>query len=187
VRFNPSEYTLTHASQFAELNIPGLNQPLLQFVRGQATTLSLEVFLDRTDDRESISDDITTLRKTVKIDGELHAPPIVCFEWGDTRFAGVVTSLRERFVLFDRQGGAQRARVQLEMKSYQSVEDQLQDPPRRSPDRTRTWVVRTGDRLDQIARREYGDPRHWRVLAEANGLERTRALQPGQVLLLPSL
>ena len=36
VQFNPTEFSLDKAAQIAEIAIPGLDAPLLQFVRGQA-------------------------------------------------------------------------------------------------------------------------------------------------------
>ena len=50
VQFNPTEYTLTKGNQLAEIPIPGLDQPILQFVRGQTETLTLDLFFDSTED-----------------------------------------------------------------------------------------------------------------------------------------
>ena len=40
--YNPAKYTLNKAAQYAEINIPGLDSPILQYVRGQNEKLSLE-------------------------------------------------------------------------------------------------------------------------------------------------
>jgi nucleoid-associated protein YgaU len=48
-------------------------------------------------------------------------------------------------------------------------------------------VVSQGETLSAIAGVEYGDPRLWRVIAIANGLQRARGLAPGLKLLLPNL
>ena len=49
VTFNPTEYTLNKGVQVAEIAIPGLDSPILQFVRGQSETLTLDLFFDSTD------------------------------------------------------------------------------------------------------------------------------------------
>ena len=49
VLYNPTEYTLAKAAQFAEVPIPGLDSPILQFIRGQSETLTLDLFFDTTD------------------------------------------------------------------------------------------------------------------------------------------
>jgi len=49
VMFNPPEYQLQKANQFADITIPGLGSSLLQFVTGNAQTLTMELFFDTTD------------------------------------------------------------------------------------------------------------------------------------------
>ncbi|MBK6318986.1 MAG: LysM peptidoglycan-binding domain-containing protein [Dehalococcoidia bacterium] len=48
-------------------------------------------------------------------------------------------------------------------------------------------VVLQRETLDSIAAREYGEARHWRHIAEANGIEDPMRLRPGTVLALPPL
>src|SRR5689334_726936 len=80
VQYNPSELTFTKAAQVAEIPIPGLDSPVLQFVRGQAETLSVELFFDSTEDGMGVgatpvtkkTDDFYSL---IKIDKTTHAPP----------------------------------------------------------------------------------------------------------------
>jgi nucleoid-associated protein YgaU len=128
------------------------------------------------------------LRLLAEIDSELHAPPVIEFSWGGTpRFRGVVTSFTEKFTMFDADGHIQRARVTLQLKSYVAAEEQFRRINPQSPDRTKTHVVRAGERLDMIAAREYGDPGQWRVIAAANGIARPRLLTPGTLLVLPPL
>ena len=50
VEYAPAEMAFTKAMQFADVAIPGLELPLVQFVRGDAETLSLELFFDSTAD-----------------------------------------------------------------------------------------------------------------------------------------
>jgi nucleoid-associated protein YgaU len=194
VQFNPTEYGIDRGSSFAELPIPGLRTPLLQFVRGEAQTLSLELFLDGTDTREEKSPDgssvekrLQQLRKFVEIDPTLHAPPVCKFHWSGDAFYGVVTSFKEKYTLFDDEGRVLRARVTLSLKSYEAVDEQLRALKKESPDRTRVRVVREGETLSAIAAEVYGDPRLWRVLAEANAIDRPRFVPAGTALYVPAL
>jgi len=43
-QFNPTEYSFSKGAHFAEQAIPGLDNPVLQFVRGESETLSLQLF-----------------------------------------------------------------------------------------------------------------------------------------------
>ena len=49
VKYAPAELTLVKGAQFAEVAIPGLELPVLQFIRGDATTLSMDLFFDSTE------------------------------------------------------------------------------------------------------------------------------------------
>jgi hypothetical protein len=193
VQFNPTEYGIDRGAAFAELQVPGLRTPLLQFVRGEAQTLSLELFLDGTDKRAStrpgdtVEGRLADLRKFVEIDPELHAPPVCLFQWRQVKFYGVVTSFKEKYQLFDERGKVLRARVTLSLKSYEAVEVQLREMKQQSPDRTRVRVVREGETLAAISAEVYGNPRLWRVIAEANQIDRPRFVEPGTPLHIPAL
>jgi nucleoid-associated protein YgaU len=162
-------------------------------VRGEAQTLSVELFLDGTDKRASnnpgdtVEGRLADLRRFVEIDPELHAPPVCFFQWRQVKFTGVVTSFKEKYSLFDESGKILRARVTLSLKSYEAVEVQLREMGLKSPDRTRVRVLREGETLTAISAEAYGDPRLWRVLAEANGVDRPRFVPPGTALYVPAL
>jgi Contractile injection system tube protein/LysM domain len=187
VMFNPTEYDIDRGANYAELDVPGLSTPILQFIRGDAQTLNLSLFIDSFDSRGAISDALAALRAFVTIDGDLHSPPVCLFQWGDQSFQGVVTSLKEKFSLFDSDGNVIRATVTLSLKSYLPVEVQLRTQKMSSPDRTRVRTVRDGDTLAGFASDAYGEPRLWRPIAEANGIDRPRFLQAGQTLVIPAI
>lgn len=186
VLFNPTDYGIDRGANYAEMAVPGLKTPLLQFVRGEAESIDLELFLDGTNQRKDVEAGLEALRAFVRIDTELHAPPVCRFEWGAMAFDGVVTQFRERFSLFDDQGKVLRARVTMTLKSYQAVEVQRRELNLHSPDRTRVRVVREGETLQRISTEAYGDPRFWTTIAVANAIDRPRFLTPGQSLRIPA-
>ena len=191
VQFNPTDYTIDHGSRYAEMPVPGLSMPILQFIRGEAQFLNLELFLDATDARGNVHQSLAQLRKFVEIDGNLHAPPVCEFSWGNDAtfksFTGVMVSLREKFTLFNADGSVARARLNVSFKSYRSAEVQLRDLKLSSPDRTHVRVLREGETLAHIASEAYGDPRAWRTIALANGIERPRFVPAGTALKVPAL
>lgn len=187
VMFNPKELTVTTNMLYPDISVPGLRMPLLQFVRGEARTLSAELFLDQSNSGESLAEKMQELRNFVTIDGNLHAPPVCLFAWGDTSFQGVMIEFSEKFQMFDEKGKVLRARVTVKLKSYESANQQYTEINQQSPDRTKTRTARAGDRYDLIAFDEYGDPALWPVLAEANGDDRPRLLKPGTLVRVPPL
>lgn len=186
VMFNPTEYTIDRAASYADQTAPGLPLPILQFVRGDTQTLRVELYLDGSNTRESIAPQLEKLRYFIRIDPDLHAPPVARFEWGDHMFQGVVTSLSERFQMFAEDGKPLRARVTVTFKRYQAAGEQLVDLKKSSPDRTHVRVVREGETLAQIAYELYGDPRQWRVIAEENDIDRPRFVPVGTPLKVPA-
>ena len=89
LKFNPTSYQLQKANEFAEIAIPGLETPPLQYVRGGSETLSFDALLDTSDTLENVRDTyVNKLADLMKIKSESHAPPIVQFEWESELFMG---------------------------------------------------------------------------------------------------
>jgi hypothetical protein len=212
VNYNPTEYTLSKGAQLAEIAIPGLDSPLLQFVRGQTETLSLNLFFDTTeagmDDTAIPVTNVTDqFYQLVKIDGTTHAPPICFFSWG-TQFPGqrpyasmglgtgsqqrhgfkcVVESVRQRYTLFSPQGIPLRATLTVLLKEYKTLAEQIAEINAQSTDHSHTHLIQTGETLCQISASVYNDPTQWRAIANQNNLLDPLNLQPGQMLEIPPL
>ena len=212
VNYNPTEYTLNKGAQIAEITIPGLDSPILQFVHGQTETLSLDLFFDTTEagmDDGAVS--VTTVTdlfyQLIKINGLTHAPPILFFSWG-MQFPGqrpyasmgigtgsqqrhgfkcVVESVRQRYTLFSPQGVPMRATLTVSLKEYKTLSEQIAEINAQSANHTNPHVVQTGETLAQISAAVYNDPTQWRALADQNNLLDPMVLQPGQILDIPPL
>lgn len=204
VQFNPTEYTLNKGNQIAEVPIPGLDSPILQFVRGQTETLTMDLFFDSTDggfdsNATPVTDRTDEFYKLIKIDNDTHAPPILRVSWGGDKFPGskrgstrprfecVVESVRQRYTLFSDQGVPLRATLTVTLKEYKTLNQQLQQLNLMSADHTKAHVVQEGDTLSGIAFAAYGDPAEWRVVASENGLDDPLDLEAGAILRLPPL
>jgi hypothetical protein len=187
VLFNPTDLSVDRGSHYATMPVPGLSMPILQYIRGVSDVLTLDLFLDRTDQNSDIENDLARIASFVVIDSGLHAPPVVEFAWGKFAFTSVVTSFRQKMTLFSEDGRTLRARVTLSLRSYKSAEVQLRDLKLSSPDRTHARVLREGETLAHIANEAYGDPRMWRPIALANNITRPRFIPPGTPLLIPAL
>lgn len=188
--FNPGEYQLQKTNNFAEVAIPGLETPPLQYVRGSSEKLTTELLVDTADTLEDVRKKYTnSLRKLMNIDGRLHAPPIVQMVWDGEIFRGVVDSLSISYVLFTPQGVPVRAKVGLSLKEYRSIQEQTDTTTSKnsSPDVVKTHIVRRGDNLSSIAALAYSDPALWREIAQHNDIKDPRKLEPGVVLNIPKL
>ena len=186
--FNPTEYQLQKANNFAEIPIPGLETPPIQYIRGASEKLTADLLLDTSDTLEDVRVKyVNELRALMNINDKLHAPPIVRFNWDKQIFKGVMESCNVTYLMFTPDGIPLRAKVAVTLKEYRPVEVQLKDPPRSSPDVEKQYVVRRGDTLSNIAAAVYRDSAVWREIARANQIRDPRTLEPGRVLVLPRI
>lgn len=215
VLFNPTDFTLTKASQLGEVNVPGLDVPLQQFVRGQAEKLTVKLFFDATDERmDELAKGVTKLIDRfyglVKIDPATHAPPVCRFVWGPSfpgsqltggtsfededptslnrrEFTGVVESVQQELTLFSPTGVPLRANLTVTMREFKTLSLQQKQLRLLSRDRSRRHIVSRGETLSAIAGRYYDSPADWRAIAVRNRITDPRRLPDGMVLQIPPI
>ncbi|MEA2236344.1 MAG: hypothetical protein QOC81_1068 [Thermoanaerobaculia bacterium] len=209
VSFNPNELTYNKGVQLSEIAIPGLDSPILQFVRGQAETLAVDLFFDSTDEggtgagAVSVTTHTDQFYKLIKIDRATHAPPVCRFVWGKGlpssniigasstqahgTFQCVVESVRQKFSLFSAEGVPLRATLSLSLKEYKTLEDQVTEIGKESADHTHARVVQRGDTVTSIAAEAYDDPAPWRAIALHNDIDDPLDLEVGTILEVPAL
>lgn len=208
VQFNPTEFSLDKSVQIAEITIPGLDSPLLQFVRGQNEKMMLDLFFDTTEDgmgarATSVTTRTDRIYELVKIEPGRHAPPLCSFFW-NSKFPGsdtsdhignqrrnffdfVVESVKQKFTLFSPEGIPLRATVTLSLREYKTLDTQLKELNKQSPDRTQSHVTQRNETLASISAEHYMKPGEWRRIADNNNIEDPRRLSPGTFLSLPPI
>jgi hypothetical protein len=198
VMFNPEELTLAKDNNFAQMGVPGLRSPLLQFVSGGLQTLTMELLLDSYESHRSGSRVLNTAGQDVReltrrltglldIDPETHAPPVLLFTWGSVSFRCVLAKMSERLIMFLPSGVPVRARLQVTFNEFTNAELEAKETKRETADYTKVHVVGEGETLSSIAAHVYRKPELWRPLALRNGLDDPRRLTPGTRLLVPRL
>jgi nucleoid-associated protein YgaU len=198
VMFNPEEYSYQNSNNFAQVTVPGLRSPLLQFVSGNLKTLEMELFVDTYEehragskvlnqagqDAREITRKITSL---LDINPEIHAPPVVLFTWGEWTLRCVLASASERYIMFLPSGIPVRARIQATFNEFTNAEFEAKEIKRETGDYSRNYVVGQGETLSSIAGRVYQHPEQWRPIALRNGIDNPRAVGVGDRLLIPQL
>src|SRR5262249_38874944 len=150
--------------------IPGLDTPILQFVRGGARTLSMELFFDTYEEQTDVTERTNAVYGLLAINQDTHAPPKCTVRWGSFSFVGIVAEISGEFSLFLADGTPVRAKLNVEFKEWKDVRIAVQERPTRSADHRSTVFVTRGDTVTLLAQRFYGDPRKWRFIADANEL-----------------
>lgn len=210
-KFNPTEWSFDKAVQIAEVNIPGLDTPLLQFVRGQNEKIVLDIFCDSTEDglganAVSVTEQSDRIYQLVKIEPTRHAPPICTLIWNSkfpgcdtsaqiggnqkrTSFTCIVESVRHRYTMFSSKGVPLRATLTVTLREYKTLQTQLEQLNLSSPDRTHAHALDRGETLSALAGRYYQRPNAWRAIADLakNGIEDPRRLEVGRILAIPPL
>jgi hypothetical protein len=199
--YNPEKYSVNKGVQYAEIGIPGLDEPVLQFIRGQNEKVTLDLFFDTTE--QGMVDNVVDVRtltlpvySLLKVDTDTHAPPRFSIEWGsgqslfgqgNTSSLCVMESMNEEFSLFAPTGEPLRAKLTVTIRMAATVTLQFQETPRNSPNRTTAVMVVRGQNITDIAYQQYGDPTQWRPIADANSIANPRFLDAGTTLTVPSL
>ena len=176
--------------QYAEIGIPGLDEPVLQFIRGQNEKVTLDLFFDTTE--QGMVDNVADVRNVTKkvynlltVNTATHAPQRFTIQWGagkslfgqgNTSSLCVLESMNEEFTLFAPTGEPLRAKLTLTIRMAATVED-----------RTKMVMVVRGQSITDIAYQHYGDPAQWRAIAAANpAITNPRFLEAGTTLIVPS-
>jgi nucleoid-associated protein YgaU len=103
----------------------------------------------------------------------------------------VVESVQQKFTLFNPKGVPLRATLSVVLREYKTLEEQLTELNLQTADHSRSREVKRNDTLAGIAAQEYGDPRQWRLIADApanrSATADPRRLTPGTVLAIPPM
>jgi hypothetical protein len=187
VLFNPKEYVIEKTTPWKEQHIQGLDSPAVEFTIGSRKRLSMELFFDQSDDMSDVRTYTNKIEELMMVNADQHRPPLLQFSWGALEFKCVLEDLVQRFTMFGEDGTPVRAILRVLFKEYSTAESQIKDKPRHSSDHTKRIVLREGETLTSLSAREYEDPRMWREIADANGIDDPMDVPAGTVLKIPPL
>jgi hypothetical protein len=186
VLFYPHEYTMDKENEFATIGIPGLDSPFIQFTRGGPETLSMELFFDSYEAKEDVRIYTNEICDLMKIDPDLHAPPVLKIIWGSINFTCVLKKVSKKFTMFRPDGVPVRATLNTTFQEFRT-ESRSKERPKQSSDKTRVYTIKEGDSLWAIAAMTYGDPAKWRFIAQENQIENPRLIAAGKEITVPPL
>lgn len=183
VMFNPSEYSFDVGNTFAEIDIPGLRTPPVQYVRGNAKSLRMELFFDTYEIASDVRASTLQVTSLLDPDPQTAAPPILLFNWGSFSLQCVLETVGQKFTMFLEDGTPVRATLTVTFKEFQQVQVQIQSgfffgPPT-------VYNIVQGDTASKVAENVLGDPTKWRQIADANNIDNPRKLQAGSALVVP--
>lgn len=195
--FNPNKLTVSRSVQWQNQQAAKRDNPEMQFTGAEPATITIDLLFDTYDTPQPEDGKASVKKKytdkllhltTVEKHGEKHRPPICRLKWGNLGmfFQGVLQQLETTFTMFTSLGTPVRATSKCTFKQWVTNNRDFCNQDLMSSDVTKVWVVKRGQTLATIAAMEYGDPRAWRVIADANGIDDPLGLIPGTRLLLPA-
>lgn len=183
VMYNPDELRLEQGNNFAEVGIPGLDAPPVQYVRGKARTLSMDLFFDSYETDQDVRMHTGPLVKLLDKTPLTKAPPVLLFSMGQFNFQCVLVDASQRFTMFRRDGTPVRSTIAVRFQEFVRVEITIEQglfigPP------TLHNIVRS-ETASAVAAAVLGDPARWREVADANNLDDPLNIPPGITLQVP--
>jgi hypothetical protein len=202
VQFNPESLKVSFANQIATTPGPGdqSGTPARQFVGAGTTKLALQLWFDvnaplpegalpsgatKVKDVRKLTQEVASFI-TPQAEGDKFIPPAVRFLWGTFQFDGIMESLEESLEFFSAEGRPLRASVSMNLTKQKITKFDFgkagQPPgPGPAPGRRPLTQAQGGSTLQAMASIQgMGD--NWQAIAEANGIENPRLLQPGQLI-----
>jgi len=195
--FNPNKLSVSRTVQWENQKAAKRDNPEMQFTGAEPATIGIDLLFDTYDsvkaeqDKDNVKKiytDKLLYLTTVEKHGDKHRPPVCQLKWGNLGmfFQGVLQQLETTFTMFTSLGTPVRATSKCTFKQWVTNSKDLGNQDLMSSDVAKVWVVKRGQSLASIAAAEYGDPRAWRVIADANGIDDPLELAPGTRLLLPA-
>jgi nucleoid-associated protein YgaU len=201
VMYNPEELKLEQGNTFAEVGIPGLDTPPIQYVRGKARTLSMELFFDTYETAEDVRTRTAPVVQLLDKDPRELAPPVLLFSLGRLQFQCVLVDAGQRFTMFLADGTPVRSTLSVRFQEYVRLDVEIRQglffgSPTVSAAvnaagavigiSSTVHVTSAGETLSGLANAYLGDPALWRLIADANHIVDPLDLGVGRSLVIPA-
>ena len=183
VMYNPEEYRIEQGNEIAEIGVPGRARPAMQYVRGRARTLSMDLFVDTYEAGTDVREHTNRLVGLLDPHPRTLAPPILLFVMGHFTFTCVLVSADQQFTMFRPDGTPVRARVAVHFTEHVEVEVEVTRGLFVGPPTLHRLAER--DTLANLAGSYLGDPGRWREIARLNDIDDPLHLDVGRSLRLP--
>lgn len=195
VQFNPETLKVTFANQIQTPSGASGDQAQgtasRQYVGAGTTKLALTLWFDvtaaiddehRVDDVRRLTQDVVYFMTPIQQqdDPTKFVPPGVRFHWGSFKFDGTVDSMEETLEFFSKDGRPLRASVAVNL-SQQKILKAAFTGNGRVPGTRPLTPAPNGSSLQSLAGAA-GRTTDWQSIAEANGIENPRRLEPGQLI-----
>lgn len=201
VMYNPEQFKLEQGNNFAEIGIPGLNAPPVQYVRGKARAVTMDLFFDSYETGADVRTHTAPIVGLLDRSPQTQAPPVLLFSMGRFQFQCVLVDAGQSFTMFLRDGTPVRSTLSVRLQEYVRVDMRIErgvffGSPTVSAAANAVagallsgtpsvHVSLSGETLSGLAALYLGDAGKWRDIARANNMDDPFDLPPGTQLVIP--
>lgn len=181
-QYEPTNLTQGVSANYSRTNGVGRQDPITQFVSGNADTLTFQARYFRRDTLHSVKEDIDRLLSWVKPDPTTGHPRVCLFWVGDGSITMKCTIDSIQNVVYDSftfGGGIRGATMQINLVQYTEFKFVSGPPPR-----TRYARAQAGDYHELLAMQEYNDPMLGVIVRQE--APKQQLLMIGDIVKLPS-
>lgn len=184
-QFPPESYQEDHSGNWASATSLGRDKPILHFASGEQESFSFEAKLYARHEGESIEDLLDVLKRAPKRDSTLGRPPRWEFVWGSILHETVIVKSvgNIRFDEIRSDGSIRGASLQIELWNFVPNDVELTSPGTPPPS-TFYVITKTNDSWEDLALREYRDPRLGDLLRRRNPSLMFPGATPGKIVKL---
>lgn len=188
---NPNEITLAYEVEYDAAQGSGTTNSRMEFKKIKPGDLSLSFFIDGTGANghpADVQEEIEKFQSVTGYNGDIHRPNYLKVVWGTLQIKRcVLKSASIAYKLFKPDGVPLRAVITAAFTDNSDDQTRVAMAQDQSPDLTHRRIVRAGDRLPALCQEIYGEPGYYLRVAEANGLDDFRQLEPGSEIFFPPL
>ena len=201
VMYNPETLSVRHESVFQGKQGIATQGGSARWSHSRSRELTIKLVFDGTNVGHfgvELLRHVPTVAELVKaflslcydVQSESHESSYLRLKWGTgvlgpDGFECRLQAVDIQYTAFERDGSPLRA--ELTAKFIEALDPTKKNAQLRlsSPDLTHRRVVRSGDTLPALCREIYGSAGHYLRVAQVNGLDDFRGLEPGQELIFP--
>ena len=188
---NPAEFTIAYEMEYDSAQGAGTTNSRMEFKKEKPGDLTLNFFIDGTGAngrKENVQEKIEEFKKVTGYNGNIHRPNYLKVGWGTIEIKRcVLKSASIAYKLFKPDGVPLRAVVTANFTGNSDDQTRVARAQNKSTDLTHVRLVKAGDSLPALCFQIYGNPALYLKVADFNGLDEFRRLQPGTTIRFPPL
>ncbi len=130
VKFDYHTYLEEDETIWLEHDIQGLDEPAIEFISGERTVITTELFFDTSSGNTNVLTITNPIKKLMDVNADEHRPPLLLFSFSGRKAKVVMEKMELRLTEFNNKGIPVAATMKVIFKLYTSSASQFKEKPR---------------------------------------------------------